>query len=68
MSIVVAIFAILGSAATALGGLAGLLWWTYKRGMEEGKRQAGQAEDKAKIEALERQVAELASMLPATRS
>ena len=40
-----------------MGGQAGLLWWTYKRGEAAGERKAGQAEDKTKIEALEQQLA-----------
>jgi hypothetical protein len=67
VSTAVAIFAILGSAVTVLGGQAGLLWWAFRRGEEAGERKAGQAEDRTKIEALEQQLAatraELAAIL-----
>jgi hypothetical protein len=68
VSIAVAVFAILSSAVTVIGGQAGLLWWAYKRGEEAGERRAGQVENTAKIHALEQQLAstraELASILP----
>lgn len=57
MSSAVAVFAILSSAVTVVAGLVGLLWWAYKRGEEAGERRARQAEDKAKIQELEQQLA-----------
>jgi hypothetical protein len=67
----VAVFAILSSAVTVVGGQAGLLWWAYKCGAEAGERKVGQDEDKTKIRALEQQLAatqaELAAMLPKPR-
>lgn len=50
------IFTIIGTSIAGLSAIAGLMWWAYKRGQAAGKQRA---EDKAKIEALERQVAEL---------
>jgi hypothetical protein len=51
MSVAEAVFAILGTAVTTLSTLGALMWWVYKRGQAAG---AERAEDKAKIEALER--------------
>jgi len=51
MSVAEAVVAILGTAVTTLSALGALLWWVYKRGRAAG---AERAEDKAKIEALER--------------
>lgn len=71
MSTAVAVFAILSSAVTVVGGQAGLLWWAYKCGAEAGERKASQDEDKIKIKALEQQLAatraELASILSRPR-
>jgi hypothetical protein len=59
---------ILGTVVTVLVALASLVWWAYKRGIAAGKERA---EDKAKIEGLERQLAEtraeLAAMQPKRR-
>lgn len=73
-----AIVAILSASATALGCMGSLLWWTYRRGQasgaEKAKHEAGQraqAQADAKIQELERLVAEmraeLASMQPRRR-
>jgi hypothetical protein len=62
MSIAVAVFAILSAAVTALGSLASLLWWAYRRGEAVGEAKAdshaARAEDKARIEDFRRQLAE----------
>lgn len=55
MSFAEAVFVILGTAVTMLSALGALLWWVYQRGQAAG---AERAEDKAKIEALERLLAE----------
>jgi hypothetical protein len=56
---------ILSGTIPALVALAGLLWWAYKRGEAAGEARAerraserSQAEDKARITDLERQLAE----------
>jgi type VI protein secretion system component VasK len=78
MGTVEAILATLSASATVLGCLGSLLWWTYRRGqasgVEKAKREAdqrAQAQADAKIQALERLVAEmraeLASMQPKRR-
>jgi hypothetical protein len=71
MSITVAVFVILSAAVTALGSLASLLWWAYRRGEAAGEakaeRDAAQAEDKAKIEILEQLLAETRAELTALR-
>jgi len=78
MSIAEAIAAILSAIVPLLVALASLMWWAYRRGEaageEKAERRAGersQAEDKAKIEALERQLGkiltELASIQPRRR-
>lgn len=56
MNTAVAIFTIIGTSIAGLTAAAVLLDWAYKRGQAAGTEQA---EGKAKIEALERQVAEL---------
>lgn len=78
MSIAVAVAAILSATVPLLVALASLMWWAYKRGEAAGEqkaeRRAGervQAEDKAKIHAIEQLLAEtraeLASMHPRRR-
>ena len=78
MSTAEAVAAILSATVPLLVALAGLTWWAYKRGEAAGEakaeRRAGErslAEDKAKIEALERRLgeilAELASLQPKRR-
>jgi hypothetical protein len=65
MSIAQAVAAILGATVPLLVALASLLWWAYRRGeasgAEKAKRAAderAQAEADAKIQALERLIAE----------
>jgi type VI protein secretion system component VasK len=73
-----AVAAILSATVPLLVALAGLIWWAYRRGEAAGEakaeRRAGErslAEEKAKIEALDRRLgeilAELASMQPGQR-
>jgi hypothetical protein len=70
-----AVFAILGTAVTVLGAFGSLLWWAYRRGesagVERAGRDAAQAEDKARIIALEQSLtetrAELAALQPRRR-
>lgn len=52
MSTAVAIFTIIGTVIALLSTEAGLVWWAYKQGQKR-------AEDKAKIEALERGLLEI---------
>jgi outer membrane murein-binding lipoprotein Lpp len=56
------VFTIIGAVVTALTALAGLASWIYRRGQAAGKekaeRAAARAGDMAKIESLERQLAE----------
>jgi hypothetical protein len=72
MSVVMVVFAILGTTVTVLAALAGLVWWAYKRGQAAGTDRAGRdaarAEDVAKIEALQRQLAETRADLADTRA
>lgn len=65
MSSAEAVAAILNGTVPLLAALAGLLWWTYRRGEVSGaertRREAierSQAEDKVKIATLERLLAE----------
>ena len=63
MSTAEAVFAIVSATVPLLIALASLLWWAYKRGVAAGEERAeceaaDRPQDKAKIEALERQVAE----------
>jgi hypothetical protein len=78
MGIAEAILAILSASVTVLGGLGSLLWWAYRRGQVSGAERAkheaeqrAQAEENAKIEALQKLViemrAELVSMQPKRR-
>jgi hypothetical protein len=78
MGIAEMVFAILSASATALGSVGGLLWWVYRRGQASGadraRREAGQrtqAEADARIQALEKLIAEtrveLASLQPKRR-
>lgn len=78
MSVAQGLAAVLSATVPLLVALASLLWWAYRRGEaageERAKRQADeltQAESKAKLEALERLLAEtrteLASWQPRRR-
>lgn len=64
MSTAGVIFTIIGASIAGLSAVAGLVWWAYKRGQAAGTQRA---EDRAKIEALERQVAELTAQPPKRR-
>jgi hypothetical protein len=55
---------ILGTVVTVVVALAILVWWAYKPGIAAGKERA---EDQAKIEGLERRLAELEVMQPKRR-
>jgi hypothetical protein len=72
MSVVMVVFAILGTTVTVLVALAGLVWWAYKRGQAAGADKAGRdaarAEDVAKIEALQRQLTETRTDLADTQA
>ena len=65
MNVVMMVLAILGTTVTVLAATASLVWWAYKRG-----HTAGQAsiENRAKIEALERLMAETRRDLAAIQS
>jgi hypothetical protein len=52
MSTVEAICTVVGTAIALLSTVAGLVWWAYKQGQQR-------AEDRAKIEALERGLLEI---------
>lgn len=62
MSVAEAVLAILGSIVTVLTPAGGLGWWIYKRAWDSGykaaEHAAAEAEDKAKVAALEQQLAE----------
>lgn len=64
MNTAAAIFTIIGTSIAGLSTVVGLMWWSYKRGQAAGTERA---EDKAKIEALERRVAELTAQPPKRR-
>ena len=51
-----AVFVVIGAVVTVVGSDAGLVWWAYRRGQEAAMRRA---EGKARIEALERRLAEI---------
>jgi hypothetical protein len=67
MSVSMLVFTILGSCVAALCALAGGARWAYNRGYTAGKREAGldaaKARDRAKIDTLERQLAETQAQL-----
>ena len=75
MGIAEAISAILGTSATVLCAMGSLLWWAYRRGQASGAErvrhqadQRAQAQADAKIQALERLVAEMHGELAAMQS
>ncbi len=75
MGIAEAVAAILSATVPLLVALAGLTWWAYKRGEAAGEakaeRRAGErslAEDKAKIETLERRLGEILANLASMQS
>ena len=55
---------IFGTVVTVPVALASLVWWAYKRGIAAGKERAA---DKAKIESLERLLAETRAELAAVQ-
>jgi hypothetical protein len=65
ISVVMVVFAILGTTVTVLAALASLVWWAYKRGHTAGEASSG---NKAKVEGLERQLAETRRDLAALQS
>jgi hypothetical protein len=75
MSSAEAVAAILSGTVPLLVAFAGLLWWAYKRGelsgAEKARREAierSQAEDKAKIAALEQLLAQTRTELASRQS
>jgi hypothetical protein len=66
------ILAALSAVFTVGGTLFSQLWWLYKRGQaagaEKASRDTARAEDKAKVEDLERQLTETRADLADTRS
>jgi hypothetical protein len=60
-----AVFVIIGTVVALAGSVAGLVWWAYRRGQAAATQRA---DDKARIEALERQLAETRTELAALRS
>jgi hypothetical protein len=50
------VFVIIGTVVAVVGSVAGLVWWAYRRGQAAATQRA---EDRARIEALERQLAAL---------
>jgi hypothetical protein len=64
-----AALAVLGEVVTVLTPVAGMNWWAFKLGQASGRKQveraAAQAEDKARIESLERQLSETQKQLDA---
>lgn len=62
-------FAVLGLAATVLTSEATFAWWAYRLGFAAGKkaaeRAAAEAEGQARIDDLERQLAETRKQLAA---
>ena len=50
------VFVIIGTVVAAAGSEAGLIWWAYRRGQAAATQRA---DVKARIEALERQIAAL---------
>jgi hypothetical protein len=60
-----AVFVIIGTVVAVAGSIAGLVWWAYLRGQAAA---AQSAEDQARIEALERQLAKARKELAALRS
>jgi hypothetical protein len=69
MSAAETVLAVIGSVGTVLTPVAGLGWWIYKRAWASGyraaERDAIMAEDKARVESLERQLAETREQLAA---
>jgi hypothetical protein len=69
MDVTLVVFTVVGTSVAVLCALAGLVWWAYKRGQAAGAEKAGRdaarAEDQAKIDALERQLAETRAELAA---
>jgi hypothetical protein len=60
-----AVFVIIGTVVAVVGSVAGLVWWAYRGGQAAATQRA---EDKARIEALERRLAETRKELAALQS
>lgn len=60
-----AVFVIIGTVVAMVGSVAPLGWWAYRRGQAAATQRA---EDKARIEALERQITETRKELAALQS
>jgi hypothetical protein len=68
------VFTIVGGTVTAIGGLATLLWWSFRQGRKSGRQEErreaqlqAQAEAAAKVASLETRVAELDAELDSLR-
>ena len=51
-------FTIVGSLVPLLAAMTTLMWWVYGRGVAAGIDRAGRASDLARIDALERELAQ----------
>jgi uncharacterized membrane protein YebE (DUF533 family) len=60
-----AVFVVIGTVVALVGSVAGLAWWAYRRGQAAATQRA---EDKARIEALERQLTETRKELAALQT
>lgn len=58
MSVALALFTVISTAAVLLVALSGLVWWAYRRGVAAGAEQAARTADQAKVHVLEQLLAE----------
>ena len=59
------VFVIIGTVVAVAGSVGGLVWWAYRRGQATATQRA---EDKARIEALERKLTETRKELAALQT
>lgn len=68
MNMIEMVFTIIGAVVSAVAAVAGLAAWIYRQGEAAGEEKARRAEDKATLEALTREVAEIRAEIAAISS
>jgi len=65
MNVALLVFTIIGSTIALVVAETTLAWWVYRRGVAAGLERAGRAGDQARIETLERKLAQTQAELTA---
>jgi hypothetical protein len=65
MNVALLVCTIIGSTITLVVAMASFAWWVYRRGVAAGLERAGRVGDQARIDTLERELAQTQAELTA---